>query len=108
MNTSSTGSTSSEDALNLEVQRAIRRVRERAWGVAAGLVCGFLLSAATLILVVRGGRRVGAHLGLLSVYLPGYSVTVLGIFVGFVYAAVIGGAVGWLAGRLYNLFSRAP
>lgn len=97
-----------DDLLNREVHLAIRRLRERAWGISAGLVCGFLLAAATIVLVIRGGPHVGAHLGLLSVYLPGYSVTVLGALLGFIYAAVIGGALGWLAARLYNLFSRVP
>ncbi len=97
--------TPSDDLLAIETRRALLRLRERAWMIATGLVCGVLLGAATLVLVVRGGRNVGAHLGLLSVYLPGYSVSVLGSVVGFVYACVIGGALGWLAGRLYNLFA---
>lgn len=97
--------TPSDELLAIETRRALLRLRERAWMIATGLVCGVLLGAATLVLVVRGGPQVGAHLGLLSVYLPGYSVTVLGSVVGFLYAAVIGGAMGWLAGRLYNLFA---
>jgi hypothetical protein len=97
--------TPSDELLAIETRRALLRLRERAWMIATGLVCGVLLGAATLVLVVRGGPRVGAHLGLLSVYLPGYSVTVLGSVVGFVYAFFIGGALGWLAGRLYNLFA---
>ena len=64
------------------------------------------LGAATLVLVLRGGPQMGAHLGLLSVYLPGYSVSYVGTIVGFVYAFFVGGALGWLAGRLYNLFAR--
>ena len=99
--------TPSDKQLAIETRRALLRLRERAWMIATGLVCGVLLGAATLVLVIRGGRRVGQHLGLLSVYLPGYSVTVLGSIVGFVYAFVIGGALGWLAGRLYNKFAHA-
>lgn len=99
--------TPSDELLAIETRRALLRLRERAWMIATGLVCGVLLGAATLVLVVRGGPQVGAHLGLLSVYLPGYSVTVLGSVVGFLYAAIIGGALGWLAGRLYNLFAHA-
>jgi hypothetical protein len=83
------------------------RLRERAWSIATGLVCGALLALATVVLVVRGGPNMGAHLGLLAVYLPGYSVSVAGAVVGFVYAAAIGALAGWLAARLYNLFARA-
>ena len=97
--------TPSDEQLAIATRRALLRLRERAWMIATGFVCGVLLGAATLVLVIRGGRNVGAHLGLLSVYLPGYSVTVLGSIVGFIYAFIIGGALGWLAGRLYNIFA---
>jgi hypothetical protein len=90
----------------IEAQRLIQQVRERAWAIAAGLVSGLFLGLATLLLVLRGGPTVGAHLGLLSVYLPGYAVTYVGSVVGFFYAFVIGGAAGWMVGRLYNLFAR--
>lgn len=43
----------------------------RAWAIAAGMVGGVALGAATLVLVLRGGPQMGAHLGLLSVYLAG-------------------------------------
>ena len=97
--------TSTDDQLAIATRRALLRLRERAWMIATGLVCGVLLGAATLVLVIRGGPNVGAHLGLLSVYLPGYSVTVPGSIIGFIYAFVIGGVLGWLAGRLYNIFA---
>ena len=99
--------TPSDDQMAIDARRALLRLRERAWMIAMGLVCGVLLGSATLILVIRGGRNVGAHLGLLSVFLPGYSVTVLGSIVGFVYAFIIGGALGWLTGRLYNIFAHS-
>jgi hypothetical protein len=57
-----------------------------------------------MFLVVRGGPDVGAHLGLLSVFLPGYAVTAIGSIVGFAYAFVIGYAMGWIAARVYNAF----
>lgn len=84
----------------------LARLKARAWGVAFGLLCGVGLSVATLILVIKGGSTVGAHLGLLSVFLPGYSVSYGGALVGFVYLFVIGYALGRLVGSVYNYFVR--
>jgi len=89
------------------VARATLSMNAQAWGVSFGALCGIALFLATLILVVRGGPNVGQHLGLLSVYLPGYRVTVLGAFIGFVYMFVIGYALGRLIGMIYN-FIAAP
>ena len=44
----------------------------------------------------------GQHLTLLRVYLPGYSVSWLGAFVGFIYAFVVGYGLGRFVGGLYN------
>lgn len=85
-----------------QLEAAIRRLNVRAWGVAVGLLLGGSLLLATLILVIKGGPNVGQHLELLRVYFPGYRVTVLGSFVGFVYGFVVGYAVGWFVGSVYN------
>ncbi|MES2304446.1 MAG: hypothetical protein V4558_03025 [Gemmatimonadota bacterium] len=85
-----------------EVRRAILRLNSQAWGVSFGMLLGLGLFIATVVLVVKGGENVGAHLGLLSVYLPGYRVTWPGAFLGFVYAFVIGYALGRLVGTVYN------
>ncbi|HEX4936020.1 MAG TPA: hypothetical protein VFV33_22725 [Gemmatimonadaceae bacterium] len=74
----------------------------RAWGIAFGLVLGGGLLLATLFLVVRGGNNPGQHLQLLSVFFPGYSVSVVGSLVGFVYAFVLGYALGRVIGLVYN------
>ena len=71
-------------------------------GVAFGLAAGLILFLATLFLVIKGGQNVGAHLGLLRQFFPGYTVTFAGSFVGFAYAFVTGFVVGWLVGWLYN------
>jgi hypothetical protein len=87
---------------------ALLRLNGRAWGIAVGLLFGGGLFLATNILVVKGGPNVGAHLGLLSVYLPGYSVSFIGSLIGFVYMFVIGYAVGRLIGIVYNRMIGAP
>ena len=98
--------TPSSALLPAEIRDALARVRVRAWSIATGLVLGFALFLATLILVLRGGADVGAHLGLLSVFLPGYSVTYLGSFIGLAYLFVIGYVLGGIASRVYNAFAR--
>jgi hypothetical protein len=96
----------STERLTHEEQQAIRktilRVHEQGWGLAFGLVLGVGLLAATNILVLRGGPSVGTHLRLLGVYFPGYTVTVVGSFIGFVYAFVVGYGIGRLIATAYN------
>ncbi|HUR00289.1 MAG TPA: hypothetical protein VM166_12605 [Gemmatimonadaceae bacterium] len=82
------------------------RLNARAWGIAVGLVFGMGLFLATMVLLMKGGLDVGAHLGLLSKLLPGYSVTVGGAFIGFGYAFVIGYAIGRIIGSVYNALAR--
>lgn len=88
------------------VQRALRRLNERAWGISLGLLLGLGLMSATLFLVIKGGQGVGQHLALLGNYFPGYRVTVAGAFVGFVYAFVLGYAMGRVVGTIYNRLVR--
>ena len=92
-----------EQALN----DAILRLNARAWGWAFGLLAGGGLLLATVILVIKGGPDPGAHLELLSVFLPGYSVSWLGALIGFVYLFVIGYGLGRLIGKVYNFMVRS-
>jgi hypothetical protein len=83
-------------------QMAVLRLNARAWGIAFGLLLGGALFLATVILVIKGGPTVGRHLVLLSAFFPGYRVTWFGAFVGFVYAFVVGYALGRVIGGVYN------
>lgn len=85
-----------------DVQRSVIALNARAWCIAFGLVLGGGLLLATLFLVVKSGPNPGQHLRLLSVFFPGYSVTVVGALVGFVYAFVLGYALGRVIGLVYN------
>lgn len=89
-----------------EGHAVLARLHARAWGIAAGALLGMTLFIATIILVIKGGPNLGQHLGLLGVFLPGYTVSVQGAFIGFVYLFVIGYALGRLTGTLYNYFMR--
>lgn len=84
------------------MRREMLRLNSKAWGVATGLLAGLSIFVATIVLVIKGGENVGQHLGLLAVYLPGYRVTILGAFIGFVYLFVVGYALGRLIGYVYN------
>jgi hypothetical protein len=84
------------------VQTSLLRLNARAWGISAGLLLGGGLFLATVFLVVRGGPNPGQHLSMLRVFFPGYSVTWLGAFVGFVYGFVLGYGLGRIVGSVYN------
>ena len=84
------------------VRRAFERTSEQGCGLALGFLAALALFVATIILVVRGGENVGQHLGLLSVYLPGYSVTWPGAFVGAAYMFFLGYGAGRTIATLYN------
>lgn len=85
-----------------EIRRAFAHASQQGWGIAMGLVAGLALWLATVILVVRGGDSPGAHLGLLAVYFPGYRISVPGACVGFIYAFVVGYAIGRTVATFYN------
>ena len=84
------------------VQASLMRLNARAWGISTGLLAGSGLFLATVFLVIRGGPNLGQHLAMLRVFFPGYSVTWLGAFVGFVYAFVLGYGLGRIIGSVYN------
>jgi hypothetical protein len=96
------------DQRDQELENAVLRLNGRAWGIAFGLLLGIGLFVATNLLVLRGGPRVGQHLSLLRVFLPGYRVTFLGSLIGFVYAFVSGYAMGRLVGMVYNWLVTKP
>ena len=66
-----------------------------AFGLSLGTLSGLVLFLATLILVLKGGDVVGPRLALLSYYLPGYSVSAEGSFVGLFYGFIAGFSGGW-------------
>jgi hypothetical protein len=73
----------------------------KAAAIAAGILCGFLLFACTLLEAARGE---GHTLGALSAVYPGYSVTYLGSVAGLVYGFVSGALIGAAFCWLYNRF----
>jgi hypothetical protein len=87
------------------LRKTLARTNEQGWGIALGLLAGIGLFAATAILVLKGGPNPGPHLSLVSIYFPGYSVTWVGSIIGFIYAFVVGYAIGRTIATLYNKLS---
>ncbi len=81
----------------------IERIDPVALGVAGGVVCGVLLSLATVVLVLKGGPVVGPNLALLGQYLPGYSVSLRASPLGTVYGGAVGFLAGWTFARVRNI-----
>jgi protoporphyrinogen oxidase len=73
-----------------------------AFGLSLGTLSGLVLFLATLVLVLKGGDVVGPRLALLSNYLPGYSVSGAGSFVGLFYGFIAGFSGGWSFAFLRN------
>lgn len=94
-----------EELVEQELRTRLLRLNGQVWAISFGLLFGFGLFIATIVLVIKGGAVVGPHLGLLGIYLPGYRVTVVGSFIGFVYAFVIGYGFGRLIAGIYNLIA---
>ncbi|HET9334317.1 MAG TPA: hypothetical protein VFQ21_12135 [Gemmatimonadota bacterium] len=88
------------------IETAVARLRAGILAIVFGMVGGAGLFVATAWLLVKGGENVGATLGLLGNYLPGYAVTWPGAVVGLLYGAAIGAAMGWTLARVYNRLAR--
>ena len=78
----------------LTLLKAAVRMNMIVMGIAFGLLGGSILWLSTVILLLRGGYDVGLHLSLLSVFLPGYSVTWGGAWIGLGWGFIFGGVSG--------------
>lgn len=83
-----------------DITRIFPRLDPVSFGFSIGMTGGILIFLATLILVLKNGVNTGPHLALLSNYLPGYTVSMLGAVVGLLY---IFGA-GFLLGSAFAYF----
>jgi len=80
-------------------RRSLRTALVRLNALTLALVAGTLTGAGvflvTMALVLKGGSDVGSTLGLLSHYLPGFTVSVGGAFLGLLWGVVIGSALAY-------------
>lgn len=90
------------------IQASVARLRAGILALVVAMMTGTGLLVATAWLLIKGGPNVGATLGLLGNYLPGYAVTWPGAVVGLLYGAAIGGVAGWSLARIYNRLARQP
>jgi hypothetical protein len=84
------------------LKEAVVRLSGQVLGLVMGVLAALLIFVATNWLVLKGGDVVGPHLGLLSHFFIGYSVTFVGSFVGAAYGFVAGYISGLLIGWIYN------
>lgn len=89
-----------------QFEKAVVLLNAKLLGIVLGILFGTGLFVATNFLVLKGGKNVGAHLGLLANFFPGYRVTFLGSIVGFGYAFVLGFLGGGMIGAVYNKFAK--
>jgi hypothetical protein len=80
--------------VELKLLKAAIRMNMIVMGIAFALLGGGILWLSTVILLLRGGYDVGLHLSLLSVFLPGYSVTWGGAWIGLLWGLFFGGLSG--------------
>ena len=90
-----------------QIEKAVVLLNAKLLGIVIGVLSGAGLFLATNFLVLKGGRHVGVHLGLLAAFFPGYRVTFLGSIIGFFYAFLAGFLVGVILGAVYNKIATA-
>ena len=91
-----------EPVIHQGLRRVFPKLDRVALGLSIGTAAGVLLSAATLVLVLKGGEVVGPNLQLLSQIFPGYRVTLWGSLWGLGYGFVAGFFGGWGFALLRN------
>jgi tetrahydromethanopterin S-methyltransferase subunit G len=84
------------------LEQAVLHFNGNILGIVFGTVTGLIILIATNWLVIRGGENVGTHLGLLSNFFIGYSVTFVGSLIGAIYGFVTGYILGFLTAWIYN------
>ncbi len=90
-----------EQVLDDAFSRAFMKLDPIAHGLAMGLVGGFVIALATIV-VDLNNMSLGRFLQLLSEYFPGYQVDFLGAALGFLYLFIIGFLLGWIIAALRN------
>ncbi len=93
-----------EEALIEEeiIRGAMLRINGTILGLVLGTVAALVIFVSTNWLVLKGGDVVGPHLGLLSQFFIGYSVTFVGSLIGAAYGFFTGLLSGLFVGWVYN------
>lgn len=88
---------------NKELIRAFAPLHRSAMGLAFGIVFGTAVFLVTVISIDRDGHS-ARHVGLLSQFFVGYSVSLRGALIGLVWGFVSGYVLGWSFALLRNAF----
>lgn len=86
---------------NSVLLRAAVKINTLLLAIVFGLVCGVGLFLITYISLLRGLPNPGHYLNLLGVFLPGYSVSHMGAFIGLFWGTIIGAALSAIFYRIY-------
>lgn len=104
-NKKTTGSNvASDDDINRELLHAAVKLNTLLLAVVFACVGGLALFMLTYLSLYRGLPQPGHYLNLLGVFLPGYSVSHSGAWVGMFWGAVLGGL---LAAMFYRIYARS-
>lgn len=95
---------SADNGINEQLLKAAVKFNAIVFGVVSGIFAAISLIVATQISLAMWGDNAGGYLGLLGVFLPGYSLTPLGTLFGafwaFIFVGLAGALTYWWYGRL--------
>ncbi|MGH9685833.1 MAG: hypothetical protein ACRD5K_01920 [Candidatus Acidiferrales bacterium] len=91
-----------DDSATKHLMRVFAPLHRSAMGTAVGIVLGTLIFLATLGSLRRDWHG-AQHLGLLSQYFVGYSVSLKGALIGLLWGFVSGYVLGWAFALLRNV-----
>jgi hypothetical protein len=101
------------DSEEKRLAKALMRLHAKVLGLVLGLLFGLGIFIATNWLVLQGGYTdsegryiIGSHLGLLSHFFIGYSVSFWGSIIGFFYGFALGTITGATIGFIYNSLTK--
>ena len=86
--------------------QAFAKLDAVALGTGVGTVWGGAICAMTVLLLTKGGDVIGPNLALLSQFIPAYSVTWTGSFIGLLYGFGTGFLFGFAFARARNTAMR--
>jgi hypothetical protein len=89
-----------------QVVLVLAHLDPKALGLASGFVLGLWIWGLTMFHMIWGGESRGGYLTLMSNYFIGYSVSVPGSVIGFIYAVLVGLVLGYSFARMRNFFVR--
>ena len=84
------------------IAAAFAKLDPLALGAAVGTVTSLGLFLATIVLLIKGGPKVGVTLSLVGQYLSGFEVTWSGAFIGLIEGGAVGFLLGYSLARLRN------